>query len=121
MTATRTTKAQLLVQIAALEARLAIGHSVCRAQRTRIAELEARIATPGVKSAPAPLARAVTDAHPVTTMYYDRAGNLWQKTRLGNKATSRILLSAELVADFAARDAAASAIEAAEYAAECAA
>ena len=102
MTATRTTKAQLAAQIAemalkvaALEARLTVATEVYRNQRTRIAELEARVATPGVKASPAPQATPVTVAQPVTTTYYDRAGNLWEKTRLGNKASSRIVAPAE--------------------------
>ena len=89
MTATKLTKAQLVAQIAALEARLAIGHSVCKAQRTRIAELEVRCATPGVKALPVAQAKPVTVAQPVVTRYRDGAGNLWEKTRAGNRASSR--------------------------------
>lgn len=76
----RITVASQATQIAALEARLAIATEVFRNQRNTIRELEAKLATRGV------IAAAVV---PVVTQYRDARGCLWEKTRVGNRATSR--------------------------------
>lgn len=72
-------------KIAALEARIAVAKTVCVDQKARIAELEAALNTRGVKpAAPAP----------VVTRYTDHCGRVWEKTRVGNRATSRQVQSA---------------------------
>lgn len=68
-------------KIAALEARIAVAKTVYVDQKTRIAELEAALNTRGVKAAPAP----------VISHYTDRCGRVWEKTRVGNNATSRLV------------------------------
>lgn len=69
-------------KIAALEARISVAAEVYRNQRARIAELEAALNTRGVKP---------TCAAPTVTRYTDRAGRVWEKTRVGNQATSRLV------------------------------
>lgn len=69
-------------QIAALNARLEIARTVYVNQKARIAELEAALNTRGVKP---------TCAAPAVTRYTDRAGRVWEKTRVGNRATSRLV------------------------------
>ena len=68
-------------KIAALEARIAVAKTVYMSQKARIAELEAALNTRGVKPA--------APAAPVVTHYTDRCGRVWEKTRVGNYATSR--------------------------------
>lgn len=70
-------------KIAALEARIVVAAEVYRAQKARIGELEAALNTRGVKSVPA--------VQPVVTTYTDHCGRLWEKTRVGNRATSRLV------------------------------
>lgn len=86
-------KSQALIaselKVAALEARIAIATKVFKDQRATIRELEAKLATRGhIAAAPA--------AHiaPITTVsqYTDRFGRVFEKTRCGNKATTRELL-----------------------------
>ena len=75
-------------KIAALEARIAVAKTVYVDQKTRIAELEAALNTRGVKAAPAaPSAKPA----PVVSHYTDRCGRVWEKTRMGNHATSRLV------------------------------
>lgn len=81
---TTVTKADLTTYVAALEARLTVATEVYKNQRALIATLEARLATPGVKPTPTP----------IVTRFRDSDGDLWIKTRIGNRATSRL---AELV------------------------
>lgn len=69
-------------KIAALEARIAVATEVYRNQKARIAELEAALNTRGVKP---------TCAAPTVTRYTDRTGRVWEKTRVGNQATSRLV------------------------------
>lgn len=69
-------------RIAALEARIAVATEVYRNQKARIAELEAALNTRGAKAAP---------TQPVVTTYTDRAGRVWEKTRVGSHATSRLV------------------------------
>lgn len=78
-------------KIAALEARIAVAKDVYLNQKARIAELEAALNTRGVKAAPA--APSATPA-PVVTHYTDHCGRVWEKTRVGNRATSRQVQSA---------------------------
>ena len=81
------TKSKALIaaeaKIAALEARIAVAKTVYMDQKARIAELEAALNTRGVKAAPAPA--------PVVTTYTDRCGRAWEKTRVGNRATARLV------------------------------
>lgn len=71
-------------QIAALNARLDIARTVYVNQKARIAELEAALNTRGAKPA----------ATPTVSHYTDRAGRVWEKTRVGNHATSRLIEAA---------------------------
>ena len=68
-------------KIAALEARIAVAKDVYLNQKARIAKLEAALNTRGVKPA--------APAAPVISHYTDRCGRVWEKTRVGNNATSR--------------------------------
>lgn len=75
-------------RIAALEARLSVAKDVYMDQKARIAELEAALNTRGVKAAPAaPSAKPA----PVVTQYTDHCGRVWEKTRVGNRATARLV------------------------------
>lgn len=76
-------------KIAALEARIAVAKTVYLNQKAHIAELEAALNTRGVKDALAP-APAPAPA-PVVTTYTDRCGRVWEKTRVGNRATARLV------------------------------
>ena len=78
-------------KIAALEARISVAKTVYMSQKTRIAELEAALNTRGVKTAPA---APSAEPAPVVTHYTDRCGRVWEKTRVGNRATSRQVQSA---------------------------
>jgi uncharacterized coiled-coil protein SlyX len=62
-------------RIAALEARLAVAAQVFRDQRATIRDLQAKLATRGVIA-------------PITTRFVKADGSLWEKTRVGNHATS---------------------------------
>ena len=80
------TKSKALIaaeaKIAALEARIAVAKTVYLNQKARIAKLEAALNTRGVKpAAPAP----------VISHYTDRCGRVWEKARVGNNATSRLV------------------------------
>ena len=56
----------------------------------RIAQLEERIAK--LEAAPVAATRPIAlKPEPVITRYYDRAGQLWEKTRIGNQARSRLV------------------------------
>lgn len=74
-------------KIAALEARISVAKEVYLNQRARIAELEAALNTRGVKPAAA-------QPQPVISRYTDRCGRVWEKTRVGNRATSRLIAEA---------------------------
>ena len=71
-------------KIAALEARIAVAKTVYLNQKAHIAELEAALNTRGVKAVPAPAA-------PIVSHYTDRCGRVWEKTRVGNRATARLV------------------------------
>ena len=79
-------------RIAALEARIAVAKDVYLNQKARIAELEAALNTRGVKPA-APAAPSAKPA-PVISRYTDRCGRVWEKTRVGSNATSRLVAEA---------------------------
>lgn len=79
------TKATLAAKVAALEARLTVAAEVYKNQRALIRTLEARLASPGIKPT----------LTPIVTRFSDTKGNLWEKTRVGSKATSRIIITAE--------------------------
>ena len=72
-------------KIAALEARVEVAKTVYLNQKARIAELEAALNTRGVKAAP---------AAPTVSHYTDCHGQVWEKTRVGNRATSRLVAEA---------------------------
>lgn len=76
-------------KIAALEARIAVAKTVYVDQKTRIAELEAALNTRGVKAAPA---APSAEPAPVVTYYIDHCGRMWEKTRVGNRATSQLIV-----------------------------
>ena len=78
-------------KIAALEARVSDAKDVYRSQKARIAELEAALNTRGVKAAPA---APSAEPAPVISYYTDHCGRVWEKTRVGNRATSRQVQSA---------------------------
>ena len=82
----------LMGRIVALEARIAVAKSVYMSQKARIAELEAALNTRGVK--PAAPAAPSAEPTPIVTHYTDRCGRVWEKTRVGNRATSRQVQSA---------------------------
>ena len=77
---------ELMGRIAALEARITVAKDVYLNQKARIAELEAALNTRGVKPA--------APAAPVVTHYTDRCGRVWEKTRVGSNATSRLVAEA---------------------------
>lgn len=81
----------LMGRIAALEARVTVAKGVYLNQKAHIAELEAALNTRGVKAAPAaPSAKPA----PVISHYTDRHGQVWEKIRVGNRATSRLVAEA---------------------------
>lgn len=65
----------------ALEARLAVATEVYRNQRARIAELEALLNTRGVIATQHVIA-------PIVTRFVKADGSVWEKTRVGNRASS---------------------------------
>lgn len=68
--------------VIALEARLDVAAQVYRAQRARIAELEALLNTRGVVATQHVIA-------PLVTQFTKADGSVWEKTRTGNRAASR--------------------------------
>ena len=76
---------ELLMKVAALEARLTIAGDVHRAQRARIGELEAAINTRGTKPA------VVAPVTPIVTRFVRRDGVVCERTRIGNRAVVREL------------------------------
>ena len=81
-------------KIAALEARIAVAKTVYMSQKARIAELEAALNTRGVKAAPAAPSAEPAAPAPIVSQYTDRHGQVWEKIRVGNRATSRQVQSA---------------------------
>lgn len=80
------TKAELESKVAALEARLALATEVYRNQKARIAELEAQLAARG--------AQKVIPAEAKTWTWQKRDGSVWESTRIGNRTTSRCVMTA---------------------------
>ena len=78
-------------RIAALEARITVAKDVYLNQKARIAELEAALNTRGVKPAAPAAPNAKPAPAPVISRYTDRCGRVWEKTRVGNNATSRLV------------------------------
>ncbi len=76
-------------KVAALEARIAVAKTVYMSQKARIAELEAALNTRGVK--PAVPAAPSAEPAPIVSHYTDRCGRVWEKTRVGNRATSQLI------------------------------
>jgi hypothetical protein len=76
----RTTIASLETKIAALEARLSVAREVYRAQKAKIADLEAQLNTRGVKP--------VVAAKPESKVsYFTKSdGTTWQRTVCGSRA-----------------------------------
>lgn len=88
---TKTTKAQLEVMLAevtrerdVLRSRLDTGHAAFRAAKAEIDRLRAELAA----KPRAVFIKPRTEPKPVVTRFY-RGGVLWEKTRIGNKATER--------------------------------
>ena len=78
-------------KVAALEARIAVAKTVYMSQKARIAELEAALNTRGVKAVPA---APSAEPAPIVSYYTDRCGRVWEKTRVGNRATSHLVAEA---------------------------
>ena len=90
LTAAEARIAELEIALAAAQARIQVAREVYRNQKAHIAELEAALNTRGVKpSVVAKPNRAIT---PVVTHYTDRFGRVWEQTRVGNRASSRLVL-----------------------------
>ena len=82
--------AELEAQLAGAQARIQIAREVYRNQKAHIGNLEAALNTRGAKpSVAAKPNRVIT---PVVSHYTDCAGRIWEKTRLGNRASSRLVL-----------------------------
>lgn len=71
-------------RIAALEARISVAAQVYHDQRHTIRELEAKLATRGVVATPHVIA-------PIVTRFTKADGSVWEKTRVGNRASSCLL------------------------------
>lgn len=80
-------------KIAALEARIAIATQVFKDQRATIRELEAKLATRGCVTVRKLADREVApELRPIVTRYTKHDGSMWEKTRVGNRATIKELL-----------------------------
>ena len=75
---------ELEAALAGAQARLQVAREVFRNQRTHIGNLEAALNTRGEKPS-----RVIS---PVVSHYTDCAGRVWEKTRVGNRASSRLVL-----------------------------
>jgi hypothetical protein len=69
-------------KVAALEARLVIARDVYRAQKARIAELEAALNTRGSKPIVVPRAKAEVK----TSYFVKQDGTTWQRRTLGTRS-----------------------------------
>lgn len=78
--------AELEQQLAAREARIATAVTVFKAQRATIRELESKLNTRGVKTAPV-VPVAPVEIKPIVTQYTDRFGHTFERTRVGNRAS----------------------------------
>lgn len=76
--------AELEAALAGAQARLQVAREVFRNQRTHIGNLEAALNTRGEKPS-----RVIS---PVVSHYTDCSGRVWEKTRVGNRAASRLVL-----------------------------
>lgn len=84
LVATEARIVELEAALAGAQARLQIAREVYRNQRERIENLEAALNTRGEKSN--------RGTSPVVSRYTDRAGRVWEKTRIGGRASSRLVL-----------------------------
>ena len=73
-------------QVAERDARILRGHDLARAMKTEVAALREQLAV----KPKAVFIRPRTEPKPVVTRFY-RGGQLWEKTRLGNVATERLV------------------------------
>lgn len=73
-------------QLAERDARILRGHDVVRAMKTEIAALREQLAA----KPRAVFIKQRTEPQPVVTRFY-RGGQLWEKTRVGNTATERLV------------------------------
>ena len=84
--------AELEAKVAALEARVSVAKTVYRNQRDHIGALESQLNARGatkVMPHPANIAPVV-----VVTHYTKRDGSVVEKTRIGNRATERVISGA---------------------------
>lgn len=82
--------AELEAALAAAQARIQVACEVYRNQRAHIGNLEAALNTRGEK--PSVAAKSGCAITPVVSRYTDRAGRVWEKTRIGGRASSRLVL-----------------------------
>lgn len=75
-------------QVIERDARILHGHSLVRSMKTEIAALREQL---GAKPK-AVFIKPCTEPKPVVTRFY-RGGQLWEKTRVGNVATERLVES----------------------------
>ena len=73
-------------QVAERDARILCGHDLARSMKTEIAALREQLAA----KPKAIFVKPRTEPKPVVTRFY-RGGQLWEKTRLGNTATERLV------------------------------
>ena len=90
LTAAEARIAELEIALAAAQARLQVAREVYRNQKAHIGNLEAALNTRGEK--PSVVAKPNRASTPVVSHYTDRAGRVWEKTRVGNRASSRLVL-----------------------------
>lgn len=82
--------AELETALAGAQARIQVAREVYRNQKVRIGNLEAALNARGGKPCVAP--KPVRVVTPVVSHYTDRFGRVWEQTRVGNRATSRLVL-----------------------------
>ena len=73
-------------QVAERDARILRGHDVVRSMKTEVAALREQLAV----KPKAVFIKPRTEPKPVVTRFY-RGGQLWEKTRVGNVATERLV------------------------------
>ena len=82
--------AELEAALAGAQARIQIAREVYRNQKAHIGNLEAALNTRGGK--PSVAAKSGCAITPVVSRYTDHAGRVWEKTRVGSRASSRLVL-----------------------------
>ena len=73
-------------QVAERDVRILRGHDLARSMKTEVAELREQLAV----KPKAIFVKPRTEPKPVVTRFY-RGGQLWEKTRVGNVATERLV------------------------------